>query len=174
MFFELGHFQLGASLHLSKRPEEAIQRLSTAIKLNPNYSRALGQLGIVLVFTHRPKEGLELLHKAIQLSPKDPHLAFYMWAIGIDHFIEERYDEARIWAEKSLHENPNLPTGYRLLTSVHGMLNNLTEAHAAYKQYDRLAPGTTIAACVEAVPFAYVDDATRFAEGLRRSGMPEE
>ncbi len=171
---EFAHKEFGTSLHLSKRSEEAIPRLRTAINLNPNYSQALGQLGIVLIYLRKPDEGLKLVDKAMQLSPKDPLLPWYILHIGVHHFIEERYDEARVWSEKSLHENPNLPSGYRGLAAAHGMLGNLDEARAAYEKFDRLAPGMTIAACVQTVPFAYEDDANRFAEGLRRAGMPEE
>ena len=105
---ELAHAYLGSALAISKRHEEATQRFRTAVKLNPNSSSALGGLGIVLVYTHKHDEGLELLHNAMQLSPKDPVLPFYIATIGFHHFIEERYDEARMWAEKALHENPRL------------------------------------------------------------------
>ena len=127
----------------------------------------------MLVYTHNHDEGLELLHKAMQLSPKDPALPMYVVHVGVHHFIEKRYDEARMWVEKALHENPNFPTGYRLLASVRGMLNNRAEARAAYQKFDRLAPGVTIATTLEAVPYAFDDDAERFAEGLRRAGMLE-
>ena len=171
---EFSHTQLGLALLFAKRHEEAIQRLRTAIKLNPNISPAMGGLGMVLVYTRQHEEGLECLHKAMQLSPKDLFLQFYVLQTGFSYFIEERYDEARMWAEKALHENPNLPGAYRLLVSAHGMLDNLDEARAALEQFGRLAPGVTIAATLEAVPFAYEDEAERFAEGLRRAGMPEE
>jgi hypothetical protein len=36
-----------------------------------------------------------------------------------------------------------------------------------------MAPGIIIAVCVQAVPFAFENDAERYAEGLRRAGMPE-
>ncbi len=170
---EFAHARLGISLLMLKRHEEATQRLRTAIKLNPNHSVALGFLGIVLVYTHNHDEGLELLHKAMQLSPKDPALPMYVVHVGVHHFIEKRYDEARMWVEKALHENPNFPTGYRFLASVRGMLNNRAEARAAYQKFDRLAPGVTIATTLEAVPHAFDDDAERFAEGLRRAGMLE-
>ncbi|MFP6747838.1 MAG: hypothetical protein VCD66_09620 [Alphaproteobacteria bacterium] len=92
---------------------------------------------------------------------------------GVPNFNDERYDEARIWAEKALHENPNFPTGHRFLAAVLGMLGDLDAARAAYENFDRMAPGMTVNACVQAVPFAFEEDARRFAEGLRRAGMPE-
>ena len=170
---ELAHAYLGSALAISKRHEEATQRFRTAVKLNPNSPFALGGLGMVLVYTHKHDEGLELLHNAMQLSPKDPVLPFYIATIGFHHFIEERYDEARMWAEKALHENPSFPSAFRPMASAHGMLDNIEEAGAAYQQFDRVAPGVTIAATLESVPFAFDDDATRFAEGLRRAGMAE-
>lgn len=170
---EFAHARLGVSLLISKRHEEAAQRFRTAIKLNPNSSRTLGFLGVVLVYMHEHVEALELLHRVVQFSPKDPMLPFYISTIGFHHFIEGRYDEARMWAEKALHENPNFPTAFRLMASAHGMAGNLEEARAAHEQFDRLAPGVTIPASLEAVPFAYEDDAERFAEGLGQAGMPE-
>ena len=170
---EASHISLGISLYMLKWHEEAIERLRTAIKINPNHSNAVGHLGIVLVYSHQPEEGLAYLQKAIQLSPKDTMLPFYIVNIGMHHFIEERYDEARMWSDKSLHEHPNFPSGLRLLASALGMLGNLNEARAAYENLDRMAPGITIAACVQAVPVAFENDAERYAEGLRRAGMPE-
>jgi Flp pilus assembly protein TadD len=171
---ERTHLRLGAALLLAKRHEEAIQRYRTAIKLNPNYSIALGQLGMVLVWAHKNDEALELLHKAMQLSPKDGNLIWYIIHVGWHHFIEKRYNEANMWAEKALYEEPKFPSGVRLKAAAQGMLGNLAEARVAYEQFDEIVPGATIAAMVEAMPFAYEDDAQRFAEGLRRAGMPEE
>jgi tetratricopeptide (TPR) repeat protein len=88
-------------------------------------------------------------------------------------FIAKRYDEALEWMEKAIHENPDLPSGYRMLASVHGMLGNLPEARTAYEQLTRLVPGVTIEATLRGVPFAHAADAERYAEGLRKAGMPE-
>lgn len=93
---ELSHTQFGISLYMSKRHEEAARRFRIAIKLNPNYSQAIGGLGLVLVYTHEHDEALELLHKAMQLSPKDPMLPFYAVNIGMLYFMQERYEEALV------------------------------------------------------------------------------
>ena len=54
-----------------------------------------------------------------------------------------------------------------------GMLGNLPEARAAYEQFNRLAPGVTIETTLRAVPFTSSADAERYADGLRKAGMPE-
>ena len=169
---EYAQAQLGQALFMSKRHQEGIQQLEAAIEMNPNYSRAVGQLGVALIYTHEHERGLELLQKAMRLSPREANQHLYTTQIGVHHFIEGRYAEAVAWAEKALLENSTQPTPLRLLASAHGMLGNLDEARAAYDRLAELAPGVTIAATLEAVAFAYDNDAERYAEGLRRAGMP--
>ena len=171
---EYSHWILGIILFRSKRHEEAIRRFETAIAINPNYSMALGWQGVTLVYVHKYAEGLPLIEKAIRLSPKDPSLAYYLTSIGTHHFFEERFGEASKWAEKALHEKPNFPPAHLNLAAAHGMLGNLAEARAAYEQFDRLAPGSTITAWVESTNFVYEKDTALYIEGLRRAGMPEE
>ena len=170
---ELAHTMLGASLFVSKRHKEAIQRLRAAVKLNPNFFLALSNLGSALVFAHEHDEGLEYLNKAMRLSPKDPHRQYHVGTIGLHHFIEERYDESLIWAEKLLYENQSPSFGYLVLAPAHGMLGNLSEAREAYEKLSSITPNMTIAGTLRSIPFAYEDDEMHYAEGLRRAGMPE-
>ena len=100
---------------------------------------------------------------------------------GAAHFLEhlmfkgtQTLGSADWEREKALHEHPNLLNAYRLMASAQGMLNNYAEARAAYEYVVKLVPGVTIAATLQGEPFAFDDDAERFAEGLRRAGMPEE
>ncbi len=167
------HVVLGISLFLTKQHDEAIRRLETAIQLNPNYSPAIGFLGMTLVYTHEHDRAADLLKKAVRLSPRDPWVTFNMAHLGLIEFMAERYDEALVWMTKAVHENPDVPTGNRMLATVQGMLGNLPEARAAYEQLNRMVPGVTIEATLRAVPFANAADAERYAEGLRKAGMPE-
>jgi len=110
----------------------------------------------------------------MRLSPKDPELPFYLVNFGIHHLFEERYEEACVWAEKALHENPHFPSGYRLLTTANGLLGNQVEAHQAYEKIWQLVPGMTVKSCKETLPFAFAADVERYAQGLRLAGVPEE
>ncbi len=171
---EIAQWALASILNNSGRHREAIWRYQKAIEINPNFVLAIGALAAALIWIHEHEKGLELLQKAIRLSPKDISIPLRISMFAVHHFIEGRYEEACAWAEKTLHDNPNFPTAYRMLASAHGILGNLAKARAAYEQFDRLAPGATIATTLRAVPFAFDDDAERYAEGLRRAGMPEE
>ncbi len=170
---ERAHTTLGLVLFMSKRHDEAIRRLETAIQLNPNYSPALGWLGITLVYTHVHDNAVELLNKAIRLSPRDPMLFWYIVHLGMIEFMAERYEKALEWVERAVHENPDVPTAYRALAASHGMLGNLPEAQAAYEELNRRVPGVTIETTLRSVPFASPADAEQYAEGLRKAGMPE-
>jgi adenylate cyclase len=171
---EYAKAQLGFVLFNFRRFEQAIQMYEAAIEINPNYSRAYGQLGVALIYTHEGARGLELVQMALRLSPREGRQFMYMAQIGVHHFIEERYVEAVAWAEKSLLDNPKLPTAFRLLAAAHGMLGNLDQARAAYEQLDELLPGVSILSTRNGVAFAFEDDERRYLEGLRRAGIPEE
>ncbi len=171
---EGAHTVLGVVLLFVKRHDEAIRRLETAIQINPNFSQAIGFLGMTLVYPHEHDQAAELLQKAIRLSPRDPNLPAYFAQLSMIEFMAERYDEALKWMEKTIHENPDYPTGYRMLASIHAMLGNLPEARAAYEHLNRLAPGVTIETTLRGMPFAHPADAQRYAEGLRKAGMPEK
>ena len=170
---ERAHAALALVLFFSKQHDEAVRRLETAIQLNPNYSAAIGGLGNVLVYIHKHKKAAEHLHRAIRLSPRDPLVYWYILHLGMNEFIEERYESALEWFEKAVDENPNIPTGHRVLAAVHAQLGNLPAARAAYIELNRLVPGITIAASLQAAPFAFPADGERFAEAWRKVGMPE-
>ncbi len=171
---EYAHTILGLVLLFYKQHDKAIRRLETAIQINPNSSPAIGWLGATLTYTHEHDQAAELLQKAIRLSPRDPWVSVYLSHLCMIEFMAKRYKRALEWAEKTIHENPDLPSGHRMLASIHGKLGNISEAHSAYEQLDRLVPGVTIATTLQSLPFAHQSDGERYAEGLRRAGMPEE
>ena len=171
---EVAQTALGIVFFASKRLEEAVERLRAAIKSNPNYSTAIGWLGITLVYTHQHDEAVELLQKAIRLSPRDPMLVFYIGHLGMREIMAERYEKALEWLEKAAYENPNLPSLVRGLVVVHGLLGNLPEAKKAHRKLLELTPeAKTVEANMQAAPFMFAADSERWAEGLRRAGLPE-
>ncbi len=170
---EGAHMTLGLALLMSKRHDEAMNRLETAIRLNPNYSPAIGWLGVVHVYTHEHEQAAALLHKAIRLSPRDAFLAWYVGHFGMIEIMAERYDKAVGWLEKAALESADMPSIIRGKVVAYALQDKLEEARASFEHLNRLVPGVTIQASMNAVPFTRDDDAIRWEEGLRRAGMPE-
>lgn len=168
-----GHAVLGLVFFFSKRHDDAIRALETAIDLNPNSSSAIGSLGITLVYTGAHVRANELLHRAIRLSPSDPYRFWHIVHLAMIEFMAERYEKALPWTKRAVDENPAVRTGYRALAACYGMLGNEELGRANVEKLTSLVPGVTISATLRAMPFAREEDADRYAEGLRRAGMPE-
>jgi TolB-like protein/Flp pilus assembly protein TadD len=170
---EEAHGALGLALFFAKQHDKAIERLETAIAINPNNTNAIGSLGCVFAFAGERDRAFENLNKAIRLSPRDPYLYFFVANLGFAEFVSGRLEDAIEWAQKSIHENPGVPTGYRLLAACCGLLGRPQEARAALEHLQRLLPGATIKTTMQAVPFKHSADAERYVEGLRKAGLPK-
>ncbi|MCP5084343.1 MAG: tetratricopeptide repeat protein [Alphaproteobacteria bacterium] len=164
---------LGIAHMFSKRHEEAQARFRAALQLNPNHVDAISSLGMSCVYTHNFDAGAANIQKALELSPKSPFNQFARIHLGFMHFFRKEYEKAREVAEECLAENPNFPTGYRLIATAEGQLGNLEAAADAYRKFDKLVPNATITNTLATVMFVHQDDMDRYAEGLRRAGMPE-
>jgi len=170
---ESAHTTLGMVHFMSGRNALAIDQLKHAIVLNPNYSQAIGGMGITLTYSGAPERAVEALNRAIRLSPRDPMRFLYITQLGMLEYLAGRYDEAVDWKIKAIQANPNYPGLYRALAATHAMRGDLANARAALEKFNRLAPGATISTTLQMIPFAVQADAQRYAEGLRRAGMPE-
>jgi adenylate cyclase len=170
---EVSLLNLGMALFFTKHRDEAVDRLRAAIKLNPNDASAISGLGAVLVFDDQTYEALELIEKAMLLSPKSPDMPWLIVNVASFHFLEGRYRDALEWTRKCLRETPNFPTALRLLAATHGQLGDRAAARAAYAEFEKIAPGSSIASSVANIPFKLQIHKERYAQGLRLAGMPE-
>jgi TolB-like protein/cytochrome c-type biogenesis protein CcmH/NrfG len=168
-----GHTALGFVELFSNRHDEAVRRLERAIELSPNDANAHGYLSLTLALAGDYEGAVAQVHEAMRLSPRDPFLAFWYNSRSVAAFAAERYEDAVDWARKTAEENPRFPGAYRVLMSAYGQLGRLEEAKVALENLLRLAPGVTVAATREQVPWKKPDDRDRYLEGLRRAGLPE-
>ena len=157
----------------SKRHEDAQARCRAALKLNPNFVDAISSLGMSCTFTHDYEIAEANLNKALELSPKSPFNQFARIHLSFGHFFRGEYEQARVVAEACLAENPRFPTSYRVIAAAEGQLGNQAAAKEALRKFNELIPNETIAQTLATVMFVDQDDKDRYAEGLRRAGMPE-
>lgn len=164
---------VGLAHMFSKRHSDAQARFRAALKLNPNSVDATSSLGMSCVFTHDFEVAEANLNKALELSPKSPFNQFARIHLSFLHFFKGEYQRAREVAEECLAENPDFPTGHRVIAAAEGQLGNLDAAADALRKFNKLIPNETISQTLATVMFINQDDMDRYAEGLRRAGMPE-
>jgi TolB-like protein/class 3 adenylate cyclase/Tfp pilus assembly protein PilF len=177
----LAHFA-NAMIHRAKgESQAALDAFTTAIKLNPNFSRANAQKGSELINVGLPKEAPPLVEKAIKLSPFDPSIGVFYWIIGRAHFFDDNYRDAIPWLRKSVQERPNLWYNWLYLVSAYALTGDkpaatksLDEFHARFRD-----PRFTLALIdtyEKATPSenpVILAGRKNFHEGLLAAGMAE-
>jgi TolB-like protein/Tfp pilus assembly protein PilF len=148
--------------------------IERALALNPNLAGAWLNSGWVRVWLGEPEVAIEHLARAIRLSPLDPILFRMQGAMASAHLFAGNYDEASSWAEKALGENPNLQQGLRVAAAGHALAGRLEEAQRAVARIRQLDPDFRISSMQDRLPAVLrPQDFARYAEGLRKAGLPE-
>jgi TolB-like protein/class 3 adenylate cyclase/tetratricopeptide (TPR) repeat protein len=154
-------------------PEEGADLIERALALNPHLSSAWQFGGLLKAFRGEPEAAIEHLAHAMRLSPLDPSLYSMQTATALAHFVAGRYDESVLWAEKASREDPNFLPAIRIIATSAGNSGQLERAQKAAKRMREIDPAFRVSRLTDHVPLRRPDDLARYAEGLRRAGLPE-
>jgi adenylate cyclase len=171
----LAHKVASAMLVQAQQQQEAIVEAKLAIAADPNDADGYIALARALSFAGRSGEALEAVDRAMRLNPHYP--SEYEYQRGLAQFGLNRIQDATASLERAVALNHEDYWSQRLLLSTYGLLGRRDDA-------TRLASALTMTLkdyrdplSVRAVafwyPFANPDDAKRFADGLRKAGIPE-
>jgi len=170
---EVAQTALGSTEIFMGQHDSAVDRLRDAVELNPNFTWAHGDLGLALAFAGKAEEAVGSFHEAVRLSPRDPFCFLWLYLLGLAYFLAGRYQDGLEQSERSVHLNPNIPGPYRIRAACLSELGRLEEGRAALAEFLRVMPGATISAMRAQVPMKNPADFERYAEALRRVGLPE-
>jgi TolB-like protein/class 3 adenylate cyclase/Flp pilus assembly protein TadD len=154
-------------------PEEGADLIERALALNPHLSSAWQFGGLLKAFRGEPETAIEHLAHAMRLSPLDPSLYSMQTATALAHFVAGRYDESVFWAEKASREDPNFLPAIRIIATSAGNSGQLERAQKAANRMLEIDPAFRVSRLADHVPLRRPDDLARYAEGLRRAGLPE-
>jgi tetratricopeptide (TPR) repeat protein len=146
--------------------------LERALVLNPNLALAWYCSGFVRSCRGEPEVALERHSHAIRLSPVDPLLCMTQIGMALDHFLAGRYDEASSWAEQILVAKPKFHPALRTAAASHALAGRLNEAKNAIARLRQDNPAQRVSDLKDIIPLR-PEDLARYAEGLRRAGLPE-
>jgi adenylate cyclase len=158
---------------LSQDLDLAAELTAKALRLDPNSAWAWIRSGYVHAYRGEAETALSHFERAQRLSPFDP-LNFNLYVgIAIAHFTAGRYEQASEWAEKGLRERPDLPWAYRVLAAAQPYLDDPARAAWAARKLRESNPRISVADIMATFPAKPADLRARFADGLRRAGLPE-
>jgi adenylate cyclase len=169
---DYAHWILGIIQFFRGKYDLAISELMRAIDLNSNCALAYGALGDFLSISN-PDESIKNNEIAIRSNPKDPSIFFRYSGIAMAHFTAGRYSEASQWARKSVQRKPSWRLGHAVLASSLAQLDLLEEARDAVDSYLENFPDEKISELGKVFDQRWFGNAQRFAEGLRKAGLPE-
>ena len=179
--FDGAHIAKAWVLMAQNRQEESIVEAERSLALNPSNVDAYLVLGVANNFLCRPERVFEAIDKAIRLSPRDPALGGFYEVKGEAYFVMRQDDSAIELIRRSAATLQSVdPYARLMLASAFALSGQQAEAGEAIKAYlaDSRARSRTISQ-FQTQQLAMADNPRwlaynkRFAEGLRKAGLPE-
>jgi len=148
--------------------------IDRALFLNPNLAAALGTSSWVKTCLGEPDKAVEHAALAMRLSPLDPRLFAWQFNTGLAHFCAGHYEDAAVWAARSLRHQPNYPSAMRVMAAGQVMSGRSAEAQGTIARLCQLDPALRLSNLADILPpFRRPDDRNRYIEALRMAGLPE-
>ncbi len=158
---------------LHKHAEEACALHERALSLNPNLPLAWCFSGLAHCYLGRHETAIEQITRAQQLSPHDPHAFFFDMALMMPYFLQGEFQKALALGRRAMELNPGFTSTYKGYLATLGHLGRDQEARRVLARLQALEPELTVRTAVERSPMMLHSDLARYAEGLRRAGLPD-
>jgi DNA-binding SARP family transcriptional activator/tetratricopeptide (TPR) repeat protein len=158
---------------LGRHPEEAIGLHERAIALNPNLALAWCFSGLSHSYLGRHDEALRRIRQALRLSPSDPHVFFFDMALIMPHLMGGDYAKAIDVGRRAIELNPWFSSAYKGYLAALGHMNRRQDAAEVLRRLLDLEPGFSVEQAMLRSPLVLSEDIARYADGLRRAGLPE-
>jgi adenylate cyclase len=165
---------LGWAYLYDRQHDKAMAHYLLTRKLNPNDAEVLAEMGNLLIYVGQPKQALAQAKEAIRLNPF--HESWYVYYVGWASEEAGMPDEAIKVFEQSIDlQNPDeeqlwyLPT----LAAAYAEVGRMDDAHNVVKTILSKEPDFSISEKVARYPYKTKELADRYANALRRAGLPE-
>lgn len=147
--------------------------LDQALVVNPNLAWAWHTSGLSKAITGKPWLSVERATHAMRLSPQD-HQQFAMQsALALGHYLMGSDDEALVWSEAALRENPKFLIAATVNAASAAQLGKAEDAQKAMIRLRQLDPNRRLSNLDDFLAFQRSQDAERWQDGLRKAGLPE-
>lgn len=159
--------------HVLLKPQEGAALLERALTLNPHLTTAWRYSGLLKVYLGESEVAIRHLVHAMRLSPLDPGLHSMQAAMALAYFIAGDYEAALVWADKARRENPKFLPAHRNVAASAALTGRLDKARRAVARVLEIDPTSRISSLADHVPLVRTRDIEKYAEGLRKAGLPE-
>jgi len=144
-----------------------------SIELNANCAAALALAGWIEVTDDNSDRAFELIGLAHRLNPRDPRDWFTLTAMAAACLAARRFEEAVVWARRSLMRNPRFSSTMRILSSSLATLGKTEEAADLLRRVYEIEPNLTLTTLRSRMTYMHPNVWETFSSGLRLAGLPE-
>jgi TolB-like protein len=162
-----------ALAHFNRDLDIGIDFLDRALVLNPNLAAAWYLGAFMRLFKGEPDEAIEWFEHAMRLSPLDSEMFRMQTGVALAHLTAGRFDVACSWAAKAFRDVPVLVLPAAVIAASHALCGRMEEAARAMQQLRKFNSALRLSSLDAWLPFERPEDLARFADGLRRAGLPE-
>jgi tetratricopeptide (TPR) repeat protein len=166
----LGGLALG---HAAGEVEAGIAMIDRALMLNPNLAVAWNASGLLVAYHGDHELAIERSARAMRLSPLDPLMFWMHHVTGVAQFFAGRYDEAWTSVQRTIRERPNFLPALRIAAASNALIDRLEEARRFIARVLQLDPELRTSNLRDRAGPLRPEDFAKYAEALRRVGMPE-
>jgi len=154
--------------------EEGVALVDLAIAGNPNNPLVMGYGALTYLHCGDLKRALEYGHRAVVLHPGRAGAFWILTAIAHAHIALDAFEEALVWAERSLAINPDFECTYWMLISANAKLGRMDEARRWAARFLKIRPDATVAMIRGSQPKRFGDRRiSNILEGMAAAGVPE-
>lgn len=167
---------LGMAYLFQRKPDKAKHHFESALKLNPNDTRALVYFSRHAVFDGDTVKAMDLCRQALSLNP----FGKYNWNLGLACFVARKYDDA-----VALLESIRNPTEavLALLAASYAMVDRKAEVASTYARFCEAARTSPVMSKLDKEaewreyfsarwPFRHARDLKHLLDALSKAGMP--
>jgi TolB-like protein len=147
--------------------------IDRALELNPNLAWVWHFSALGKVLLGEPEAAIEQAARAMRLSPQDPQMFAMQTVTAFAHFFAGRHDQALLWSEAAMREKSNFLLATCVAAASGALAGKLPEAEKAMGRLRQLDPALRLSNLKDLLPFRRPQDFDRWAEGLRKAGLPE-
>jgi adenylate cyclase len=167
-----GHLTLGFAYSWKKEHEKGIAENERAVELEPGAAVTWFSLGRALDYACRHEEAIELFKKAIRMNPLGNTV--YYFHLGNAYFNVGKYEEGISAHKKALEISPTNFAAHRGLAACYAQLGRNEDATFHAQEVLKYSPKFSVAGYVQQAPWKDATLTERWAEALRKAGLPEK
>jgi adenylate cyclase len=163
------HSLLGFLYSMTRQHDKAVAQGEKAIALNPNSAESHYGLAKILTFAGRWAESIPEYKKAIRLNPIPPNM--YLWSLGLAYGWIGQYDDAIIWFEKAIRQEPNSLLAHLHMAVVYSYSGRDEAARVEAAEVLRIYPKFYLDEYAKRCTYKKKADCERLLGAMRKAGL---